>query len=229
MRALFHLFSLAALASTGVFATPVPECLAEICGSISPVNSGPSPANFAASIAKVETPTRSLPQSEVEQLSNAERFVRGLPPKRPKLTQGSSLRRSQSSPVPCKTYRGIIRVDNKADGATLGYLSNHPSNIGYTTYQPIENDAFVVSFKIDPTQDSGSAFGMTIEPAMRGFPDLGLVQGRDNTNSDISPGSFHYLYISGTAQTPPGSTPQDVGNAYAVGAPRTSESVVRHQ
>ncbi|KAG8927149.1 hypothetical protein FRC00_002242 [Tulasnella sp. 408] len=189
MRALFHLFSLAALASTGVFATPVPECLAEICGSIPPVNSGPSPANFAASIAKVETPTRSLPQSEVEQLSNAERFVRGLPPKRPKLVQGSSLRRSQSSPVPCKTYRGIIRVDNIANGATLGYLSPYPENPGYTRYSK-ESDAFIVSFKIDANQDSGSAFGMTIEPDMGGFSDLGLVQGRDDANSDISPGSF---------------------------------------
>lgn len=88
MRALFHLFSLAALASTGVFATPVPECLSEICGSTPLVKSSPSPAGFAASIAKVETPTRSLSESEVEQLSNAERFVRGLPPKKPKLVQG---------------------------------------------------------------------------------------------------------------------------------------------
>ncbi|KAG9048576.1 hypothetical protein FS837_012517 [Tulasnella sp. UAMH 9824] len=214
-----------ALASTGVFATPVSECVSEICGSMAPVNSGPSPANFAASIAKVETPTRSLPQSDVEQLSNAERFVRGLPPKKPKLAQGSPLRRSQSSPVPCKTYRGIIQVNNKASGAILGYLAKH-SVPPYTSPQPNESDAFIVSFKIDPTQDSGSAFGMTIEPDIGGYPDLGLVQGRDNTNSDISPGSFNYLYITGTAQTPPGSTPQDVGNAYFIGAPRTSESVV---
>lgn len=80
---------------------------------------------------------------------------------------GSPLRRSQSSPVPCKTYRGIIQVDNKDNGATLGYLSPFPSGPGYTHYQPNENDAFIVSFKIDPNQASGSAFGMTIEVGSR--------------------------------------------------------------
>lgn len=33
------------------------------------------------------------------------------------------------------------------------------------------------------------------------FPYLGLVQGRDNTNSNLAPESFHYVYISSTAMS----------------------------
>lgn len=88
MRAFIHLFSLVALASTAVLSTPITGCTSELCGSTDLFESSLSPVDPAASIAKVDTPTRSLPDHGVEQLTNAERFVRGLPPKKPKLIRG---------------------------------------------------------------------------------------------------------------------------------------------
>nr|XP_036577282.1 copper radical oxidase (WSC domain-containing protein) [Colletotrichum truncatum]KAF6784221.1 copper radical oxidase (WSC domain-containing protein) [Colletotrichum truncatum] len=57
---------------------------------------------------------------------------------------------------------------------------------------------------------------------------LGLLQGRDDANSVLSAGSFHYTYIGGTNPTPKGSPPVTVGNAYTTGTgqSRTSESDV---
>ncbi|KIO29644.1 hypothetical protein M407DRAFT_242524 [Tulasnella calospora MUT 4182] len=230
MRAVFSLFSLVALATTGVFATPVPECLSELCGSIPLFDSSPSPVDFAASITKVETPTRSLPERDVEQLTNAERFVRGLPPKRPKLLQGSSLRRTQPSPVPLTTYRGMVRIDKEDGTGTLGYLSAHPFSGAQYRYQPDINDAAIVTFKFDPAQTLGSASEFMTENSdiQASFPNLGLVQGRDDTDSNIAAGSFHYLYIAGTTPTSPDATPQAVPNSYTAvtGTARTAESEV---
>jgi hypothetical protein len=33
-----------------------------------------------------------------------------------------------------------------------------------------------------------------------GYPLLALIQGRDNTNQDLSAGSFHYVYSGGAAE-----------------------------
>jgi hypothetical protein len=57
---------------------------------------------------------------------------------------------------------------------------------------------------------------------------LGMVQGRDNQDSNLAAGSFHYTYLASTNETPPGSVPADVGNSYstATGLARTSESAV---
>ncbi|KAG8912892.1 hypothetical protein FRC01_004842 [Tulasnella sp. 417] len=230
MRSFFHLFSLVALVSTGVFSTPTPPpCLAEICGDTAFVDSSPSPVDFAAAIVKPETPTRSLPEGGAEQLTNSERFIRGLPPKRPKRLQGSPLRRTQPSAVPLTTYRGHIRIDKEDGSGTLGYLSKYSMNSVYNRYQSIDNAA-VVTFKFDDTQTSGPASELTSDWDVPAFPILGLVQGRDNTNSDIAPGSYQYLYITGTNPTSPDATPDVVGNAYnsATGASRTSESEVWH-
>ncbi|KIO29643.1 hypothetical protein M407DRAFT_164484 [Tulasnella calospora MUT 4182] len=227
MRTFFPLFSLVALASTGVFSSPVSECLSELCGSIPLLNSSPNPVDVAASIAKVDTPTRSLPEHGAEKLTNAERLVRGLPPKKPKLLQGSSLRRSQPSAVPLTTYRGYLRIDREDNGDNVGYLSKNSLSTGQTGYDSFANAA-PVTFKFDNAQTLGSASEFTIESASFVPETLGLVQGRDDTDSDISTGSFHYLYIAGVQPTSPGATPQTVDNSYtrATGKARTAESEV---
>ncbi|KAG8897783.1 hypothetical protein FRC01_011177, partial [Tulasnella sp. 417] len=164
MRAFSSLFSLLALASTGVFSTPTPQCLAEICGEVGFVNSSLNPVDLAAAIASTGTPTRSLPERRVKQLTNAERFARGLPPKKPQLMKGSSLRRSQSSPVPPTTYRGVIRISRASNGETLGYVSRDLfGGVGLHSIVPAVENAAVVTFKFDPTQTLGPASDLTLE------------------------------------------------------------------
>ncbi|KAG8928003.1 hypothetical protein FRC00_001890, partial [Tulasnella sp. 408] len=193
MRTFFSLFSLVALATTGAFSTPVPdsECLSELCGTIPLLNSSPSPSDFAASIAQAGTPTRSLPERDTQQMTNAERFIRGLPPKKPKHLRGSPSRRTEPSAAPLTTYRGMIRVDRADGGGTLGYLSSHPFSGAQHRYQSIENAA-IVNFKYDDAQTTGPASELRGEnmDIQATCPILGLVQGRDNTNSDLSTGSF---------------------------------------
>ncbi|KAG8912848.1 hypothetical protein FRC01_004863, partial [Tulasnella sp. 417] len=188
MRTFFPLFSLIALATTGVFSTPVPECLSEICGTVPLLNGSPAPSDVASSIAQVGTPTRSLPAADPEKLTNAERFIRGLPPKKPKHLRGSSLRRAQPSAVPLTTYTGYIRVDREDSGSNLGYLSRSMFSDAQARYQSIDQAA-LVTFKFDDAQTSGSPSEFTWD-ASAAFPNPGLVQGRDNTNSDLSSGSF---------------------------------------
>lgn len=237
MRGIIHLFSLVALASTAVLSSPITGCLSELCGSTDLFESSPSPVDPAAPIANVDIPTRSLPDHGVEQLTNAERFARGLPPKKPKLIRGSPLRRTQASPAPVNTLRGTLRVDRADGGGTLGYLSKNPFSGAQTRYQDISN-AVTVSFKFDPSGTSGPASDFTFESVATpqspgaGFTNdyqiLGLVQGRDSTSPDIAHGNFNYLYIAGTTQTSPGATPQSVANSYSdtTKISRTAESEV---
>ncbi|KAG9048575.1 hypothetical protein FS837_012516 [Tulasnella sp. UAMH 9824] len=208
MRTFFSLFSLVALATTGVFSTPVPEseCLSELCGTIPLLNSSPSPSDVAASIAQVGTPTRSLSERDTEQLTNAERFIRGLPPKKPKHLRGSPARRSQPSVAPVTTYRGKIRVDRADNGQNLGYLSSHPFSGAQHRYQSIDNAA-IVNFKYDDTQSTGPASELMGEFKAVTIP---------TPTSLLGP------------TTSPGATPQSVPNSYsaATGTSRTAESEV---
>ena len=60
--------------------------------------------------------------------------------------------------------------------------------------------------------DSSATFATGIDllaqNSSTGFANFGLIQGRDDANSVVMPGSFHYLYVSLTNPTPAGSTPK---------------------
>lgn len=130
--------------------------------------------------------------------------------------------------APIVTKQGIVQVTNAANGAVLGYISKNSFSGAQYRYQPNEVDAMAISFDAPQGATSVTQARITSLNADTGFPLLGLIQGRDNTNSDIAAGSFHYGYFGGTNGVAPGTTPQNVGNSYttASGKQRTSESDV---
>lgn len=122
--------------------------------------------------------------------------------------------------------RGIIRVTNTTNGNVLGFLSKNPLNNAQYRYQPNESDAMIVTFQTPQQATSVSRARLTSLNTGSSFSTVGFVQGRDNTNGDLSSSSFHYGYFSGTNPTAPGSTPQTVRNLYSstTATSRTSES-----
>lgn len=122
------------------------------------------------------------------------------------------------------TYTAAITVTDSA-GTSLGYVANSSS---YLT-PPLTNtgaNALIVTFTLDGP--SGTQMNLTAQNPATGFALFGLVQGRDNTSTDIGPGSFNYLYLTGVGETDPGATPQTPGNYASLvsGQPMASESAV---
>jgi len=163
-------------------------------------------------------------------LTNAQLLRRGLPLKEPILRRGSPVRRSNPSSVPPVkiTHRGIIEVHNAGNGNLLGYISKNLGNGGAQyVYDPSLSNALSVSFDTDQT-NSCSQLDINAVDSNPSWPLLGLVQGRDDSSSDLAPGSYQYLYIAGVANpgTKPGDTPTQISNSYFIGSPRTAETAV---
>ncbi|KAF9651403.1 hypothetical protein BDM02DRAFT_867254 [Thelephora ganbajun] len=177
------------------------------------------------------------PVRTIRGLTNAALLRRGLPLKNPILRRGTPVRRTDPSetpepspepspkPEPKKIHhRGIIQV--KSGNSVLGYVSSDAAVYSYH-YGTIDH-AVIVNFETDKT-GSGTQLNLVPENSdIKNFEFLGLVQGRDSTNSVLSSGSYNYLYLAGTHETAPGSPPTHVGNSYEAthGSPRTSESAV---
>ncbi|KAL0933748.1 copper radical oxidase (WSC domain-containing protein) [Colletotrichum truncatum] len=129
------------------------------------------------------------------------------------------------------TMRGIIQAINRDNSQVIGYMSKTPFEGGQTRYDVNEANALIVTFQVPtgstlPSKQLQIAMGDNTSPQPNTI--LGLLQGRDDANSVLSAGSFHYTYIGGTNPTPKGSPPVTVGNAYTTGTgqSRTSESDV---
>jgi PEP-CTERM motif-containing protein len=134
-----------------------------------------------------------------------------------------------ASAVPI-TYHATINVIRSSDSAVLGYLSRNTFGGGNAqhTWTATAADALLVNFTLDGVTSASGVDFLTENASTSSFDYLGLVQGRDDTNSTVGAGSFHYLYLANTNQTPQNSTPQNVGNAYSAGSglARTSESAI---
>jgi hypothetical protein len=117
------------------------------------------------------------------------------------------------SHVPKATYKGVIQV--LADGNSLGYVAPDP-NYWTPLLTPDINSALSVSFQLHHGATSGSRLALTQLNDNRGTF-FGPVVGRDSTSSNISPGSFNYLYLDPIAApgTAPGSTPQSVPSYFS--------------
>lgn len=177
--------------------------------------------------------------TNTRELTNAERLRRGLTPKSPILRRGTPVRRhADPSGRPRPTdpgnpnstkRRGVIQVLNADSGASLGYVSSTALNKAFYTYETSKDNALIVKFDIDETE-SGTDLNLSIENSDTGYTFLGLIQGRDDTNSNLNSGSFHYTYIGGIKNpgTEPGSGPTNIDNSYttATGRKRTAESAV---
>jgi hypothetical protein len=121
-------------------------------------------------------------------------------------------------------YTAYIEVNG------LGYVSNTAYSFAgdYMTYTAGTSGALEVTFILS-SPGTSTGVDLTVDNySVSGFDYLGLVQGRDDSDSTISSSSFQYLYLDTTNGTPAGSTPQTVGNSYTIGSgdPRTSESAI---
>jgi len=120
-------------------------------------------------------------------------------------------------------YTAAIEV--RSGGSLIGYVQRDP-NYWTPMITPDPSAAFVVSFVL-PNGQSGTGIDLRTEP-LDGFAYFGPVVGRDSTSPDIAPGSFNYLYLGHINQTPPNSTPQNVGSWFGsmTGLAKASESAV---
>jgi hypothetical protein len=169
----------------------------------------------------------------VGQMTNAELLRRGLPLKAPVMRRGTPVRRNVPSGAPppqTTTHTGVIRAMN-TDGTIFGYLSkSFTGGLGWVPSTDPSN-ALTVSFVTTDPSGSGSQLDLLTQnqDAVNGehFSRLGLVQGRDSTSDNLAPGSFNYLYITGTESTPAGSPPvSNVPNAFDTVIDRDTESAV---
>jgi hypothetical protein len=124
------------------------------------------------------------------------------------------------------TYHAVIEVRATSDDSLIGYISKDAIGAGQSGYVNALANALSVNFTLDGVTVATGIDVLVENFSVLGYNYLGLIQGRDDADSVLQPGSFHYAYITTTNQTPPNSTPQLVGNAYSNGPARTSESAV---
>jgi len=171
------------------------------------------------------------PARDVHGVTNAELLRRGLPLKGPILRRGSPVRRQSPSSVPPPviiTHTGIVEVHNAANGNLLGYIGKNLVNGGAQLgIDPSVANALIISFPTDST-GSGDDIDISIANSNPSWPLLGLIQGRDDTNSNFEAGSYQYGYLGGVENpgTQPGDKPTLIGNSYFIGSPRTAETAV---
>ncbi|KAI9639845.1 uncharacterized protein MKK02DRAFT_40173 [Dioszegia hungarica] len=185
--------------------------------------------DYVYSAAAAPSPAGPVAEDTVQleaRMTNAERLARGLPLNKPAPRRTSPhVARAQSSPAPVVTYTARIRID-RADGTgTLGYVGAVTG--AQALLQTSAANAVVVSFSLPVGSTSGSQINLAVTSPVA-FPNIGLIQGRDSTSSDLSTDSFNYIYIGETSTTAAGAPPASVGNAYtsATNNPRTAESAV---
>jgi hypothetical protein len=170
------------------------------------------------------------PSRDEHAVTNANLLRRGLPLKEPILRRGSPVRRSSPSSVPPVkiTHRGTIEVHNAANGNLLGYVSKNLVN-GGAQYgiDPTAANALHVTFDTDQS-NSGTGLNVKAVDSNPSWPLLGIVQGRDDIDSNVKPGSYQYLYLGGVANpgTQPGDRPAQISNSYFIGSPRTAETAL---
>lgn len=134
----------------------------------------------------------------------------------------------------CTSVASAAEIDYTA---VIYAVGTGNTNLGYVTADPnywtpelssSQSGAIVVSFTLNGTSGSQINVATVANTNENAYPDLGLVEGRDNTSATIGSGNYNYLYLDNTNSTPPGSTPQNVGNYFegTSGLTKDSESAV---
>lgn len=218
---------------------------------LSGVATGPSEYNeegyrqLAALIqaANIPTPTAPEVRSEdiiLERMTNGERLAKGLPLKAPiRRRSRSSLNRLNprvipqaiASPAPRQTVTGFLGFKDAA-GQKVGYVRNTMVNNAQAAFTISQSQAVKVSITFDSSESLPLRLRVSLlnPPPVAGFSLLALIQGRDNLDQDLSPGTFEYVYLGGGVL--PGSGPGSTGvsgqNTYtaATGVGRISQTDV---
>ncbi len=123
-------------------------------------------------------------------------------------------------------YTAVIYAVN-GGGSNLGYVTADP-NYWTPELGNAASNGIVVSFTLNGTSGTQINLATVQNTNENAFPDLGLVQGRDNSSADIGAGNYNYLYLDNTNATAPNSTPQHPGNYFSAstGNSYASESAV---
>ncbi|CAA7260457.1 unnamed protein product [Cyclocybe aegerita] len=227
----FCLWAALTLTAIGIAATPLPakQCPTGVCSALT----------FFPRKTRT-TRTEVAPIGPLN--TNAQRLARGLAPKPPVRRSPTSTisKRQQPSqvPSPFTSYRGIISL--RSEGSDTPYYIDKTSyHSGHIFVNTSISEALVVSFTSPSSELSARtsrSFLVGAQLLMENwsyggeFPLLGLVQGGNNTDSDIGSGSPEYLTLGGIASpgTPKDSIPVYANNSYTfvTGQNRTSESAV---
>ncbi|KAK3374623.1 hypothetical protein B0H63DRAFT_480600 [Podospora didyma] len=131
------------------------------------------------------------------------------------------------TPPAFATHSGVLQVKRADNGAALGYIQADPN---YWTPQITADPALalVVRFKVSAGASSATSVDFELVNDNRGAY-FGFVVGRDSTDSNISPGSYNYLYLDPiSTNTAPGSTPQSVPSYFSTssGLDKQSETAL---
>ncbi|KAI0919626.1 hypothetical protein AcV5_001640 [Taiwanofungus camphoratus] len=161
-------------------------------------------------------------------MTNAQRMARGLPLNRPRFKNAARniAPRASNTPNPCSTRTGTIGVSGGGiDPASV--VSRTPNEFGEYGITSDAGDALQVQYT-----DCGTGVPVDLV-SLNGIADFTLVGGivgYASTFSDIGPGSYNYVYIGGTAQTPPNSPPMNRDNSFSfsTGVDEQVESAIWH-
>ncbi|KAF4611273.1 hypothetical protein D9613_006621 [Agrocybe pediades] len=155
--------------------------------------------------------------SKKAKLTNAQRLMCGLPLEAPRRATGVERRAPEPSSTPIITRSGVLQVRNSNNNEVIGYLSAITEEGIYTLDSALMNAAIIETSAL-PSTTQASGLRLTISGSDIGpnSPILGLVQGRDNVDTDIRVGSYNYLYFGGVALpgTAAGSLPTISDNSY---------------
>ncbi|KAF5336358.1 hypothetical protein D9611_006594 [Ephemerocybe angulata] len=177
------------------------------------------------------TPVKRAEEYEIQKLSNAERLARGLPLKAPARRRHSKIfpRDPVASPGPRTTLTGraaLYRDD--LGGAFFGYVDRTFIGSNQARYTTNAADAMILSVSFNSLQTKSSQLQVLATNAAigAGFPFLCLTQGRDNTNTNLASGSFHYTYLSVAAVSAGPGPAGTTSNAYnsLTGASRIAQT-----
>ncbi|CAE6437318.1 unnamed protein product [Rhizoctonia solani] len=145
-------------------------------------------------------------------------------------THVASAPRSKTSPsLPIKKRCNILVKEVDGNGTVFGFVSAAWNR--YAEYGPVEpsqNGSLEVSFSYSTDSLIQLDLLATNGPSAR-YPFVGGTSGFASTSYNLSSGSYNYVYITGTTQTPPGSPPvEDDNNSFgdAIGIPGAAESAI---
>ncbi|THH27105.1 hypothetical protein EUX98_g7082 [Antrodiella citrinella] len=173
-----------------------------------PVHPKINPQSFVALPARKRHVLPSTPET------NAQRMKRGLGPKRPNFGRHKRALLPRQSSTPCASPTGYIEVDYVDDaGATIdGYLGATANDYG--EYPFVESRDNALKVQLNNCASNGSPFDISTLNGIANEPYLGFIDGFSNESPVLSPGSYNYVYIGGTSQTPSGSPPLVQSNSF---------------
>ncbi|KAG8756841.1 hypothetical protein FRC14_002619 [Serendipita sp. 396] len=113
---------------------------------------------------------------------------------------------------PVTPHTGVIEFYDVTHDWFLGYITDYTIN-GIATYNADLVGAERFTFDAPDDATFVQRAEMKSLNNIDGFPFLGLIRGFANADSDIAPGSYHYLFLGGTPHSAPGATPQTGPNS----------------